>query len=88
MTLIDLLLHACYTAAGVDFTEQGFDSVMEYLYTARVESATTGLVDLAVVHTTLQAAQYFSLNSLTHAVQQFVAQGISQQSATAAIDDS
>jgi BTB/POZ domain len=83
MTLIDVLLHACYTTTDTDFTEQGFDSVMEYLYTARVESATTGLVDLAVVHTTLQAAQYFSLDSLPQAVQQFVAQGISQQSAAA-----
>jgi BTB/POZ domain len=68
---------------GVDFTEQGFDSVMEYLYTARVDSATTGLVDLGKVQSVLQAAQYFSLDSLTQAVQQFVAQGISQQSAAA-----
>jgi BTB/POZ domain len=76
--------------AGVDFTEQGFDSVMEYLYTARVDGATTGLVDLDAVHSALQAAQYFNLGSLTQAVQQFVAQGISQQSraAAAAMDDS
>jgi BTB/POZ domain len=76
-------LYTCYHTADVDFTEQGFDSVMEYLYTARVNSATTGLVDLAKVHSILQAAQYFSLDSLTHAVQQFVAQAISQQSAAA-----
>jgi hypothetical protein len=73
--------------AGVDFTEQGFYSVMD-LYTARVDSATTGLVDLAKVHNTLQAAQYFSLDSLTQAVQHFVAQGISQQSAAAAMQES
>jgi BTB/POZ domain len=69
--------------ANIDFTEQGFDSVLEYMYTARVDSATTGLIDLAEVHTTLQAAQYFSLDSLTQAVQQFAAQAISRQSAAA-----
>eukprot|EP00953_Heterococcus_sp_UTEX-ZZ885_P000366 730-Heterococcus_DN1.PRE.2 len=44
-----------------DFTQEGFASIIEYLYTGAVVGVTYGILDCDKLQTTLQAAQYFNL---------------------------
>jgi hypothetical protein len=50
---------------GNDFTEDGFASILEYLYTRAVAGVTCGIIDCDKVQATLQAAQYFNLGTLS-----------------------
>jgi BTB/POZ domain len=50
--------------ADNDFTEEGFASLIEYLYTGEVVGVTYGILDCDKVQATLQAAQYFNLMTL------------------------
>ena len=49
---------------GSDFTEQGFASIIECLYTGVVVGVTCGVLDCDKLQATLQAAQYFNLTIL------------------------
>jgi hypothetical protein len=59
------VLCCAYLPAGSDFTEQGFDCVIEYVYTAAVAGVTYGHLDSDKLQAALQAAQYFALDALT-----------------------
>jgi hypothetical protein len=50
--------------AGSDFTEEGFASIIEFLYTGAVVGVTYGILDCDKLQATLQAAQYFNLPTL------------------------
>jgi hypothetical protein len=52
---------ACIHATESDFDEIGFECVIQYLYKARVEGVTKGVVDVQKLQAALQAAQFFSL---------------------------
>eukprot|EP00953_Heterococcus_sp_UTEX-ZZ885_P000367 730-Heterococcus_DN1.PRE.3 len=52
---------------GSDFTEEGFASIIEYLYTGSVVGVTCDILDCDKVQATLQAAQYFNLPTLDKA---------------------
>eukprot|EP00953_Heterococcus_sp_UTEX-ZZ885_P036813 18952-Heterococcus_DN1.PRE.2 len=56
---------------GDDFTEEGFASLIEYLYTGAVASVTCGTLDCDKLQATLQAAQYFNLDSLDTAARKW-----------------
>jgi hypothetical protein len=56
---------------GVDYSELGFECVLQYYYTAIVQGATYGTVDTEKLRATLQAAQFFSLDTLAAAAKQF-----------------
>jgi hypothetical protein len=49
---------------GNDFTEDGFGSIIEYLYTGAVLGVTCGIPDCDQLQATLQAAQYFDVSTL------------------------
>jgi BTB/POZ domain len=64
-----------------DFTEEGFASIIEYLYTGTVVGVTYGILDCDKLQDTLQAAQYFNLPTLDTA-----ARGWAQTSGVAVED--
>jgi hypothetical protein len=47
-----------YTAES-DFDEVGFECIIQYLYAARVEGVTKGIVDVQKLQSALQAAHFF-----------------------------
>jgi hypothetical protein len=49
---------------GSDFDETGFECAIEHYYAATVQSVTKGMLDIDKLQSTLQAAQFFSLNKL------------------------
>jgi ankyrin repeat protein len=55
----------------VDFSELGFECVLQYYYTASVQGATSGAVDIDKLQATLQAAQFFGLDNLAAAAKDF-----------------
>ena len=59
--------HAC-PSTGSDFTVEGFEAVLEYLYTSAVQGATEGEYNLIKMHTVRQAADFFGLSKLADAV--------------------
>jgi hypothetical protein len=61
-------------ASGNDFTEEGFASVIEYLYTGAVVGVTCGILDCDKLQATLQAAQYFNLTMLDKAARSWAQQ--------------
>eukprot|EP00953_Heterococcus_sp_UTEX-ZZ885_P012339 7073-Heterococcus_DN1.PRE.1 len=54
---------------GVAFSEQGFDSMMEYLYTGAVQGVTVGQLDIDRLQAALQAAEFFHLDALAQDAQ-------------------
>eukprot|EP00953_Heterococcus_sp_UTEX-ZZ885_P007394 4482-Heterococcus_DN1.PRE.2 len=52
-----------------DFDQIGFECVIQYLYAARVEGVTKGVVDVQKLQSALQAAQFFSLKHFACAAQ-------------------
>ena len=60
-------LHACLYK-GSDFTVEGFEAVLEYLYTTAVQGATEGEYNLTRMHAVRQAADFFGLPKLADAV--------------------
>jgi hypothetical protein len=58
-----------YCYAGVAFSEQGFDSLMEYLYTGAVQGVTVGQLDIDRLQAALQAAEFFHLDALAQDAQ-------------------
>ena len=70
LTITRRMLSVC--AAGSDSTEQGFDCMLEYLYTSHVQGATDGVVVMDKVHATLQAAGFFGLPKLAEAVRHWI----------------
>jgi Ankyrin repeat len=64
----------------VDFSESRFECVLQYYYTASVQGATSGAVDIDKLQATLQAAQFFGLDQLAAAAKEFAkASGITVQ---------
>jgi hypothetical protein len=61
MMIALLLMLACVHTAESDFDEIGFECVIQYLYAARVEGVTKGVIDVQKLQSALQAAQFFSL---------------------------
>jgi hypothetical protein len=59
------------TSTGSDFTEQGFASIIEYLYTGAVVGVTCDVLDCDKLQATLQAAQYFNLTMLDTAARRW-----------------
>jgi Ankyrin repeats (3 copies) len=55
----------------VDFSELGFECVLQYYYTAIIQGATYGMVDTDRLQATLQAAQFFGLDKLAAAAKEF-----------------
>jgi hypothetical protein len=51
-------------AKGNDFTEEGFASIIEYLYTGDVVGVTCGILNCDKLQAALQAAQYFDMMTL------------------------
>jgi hypothetical protein len=83
MKTISLLCYCCccYTlaydvnCAGSDFTEEGFECVVSFLYTGSVDGITTGVaLDTAKQAVALQAADHFKLDALRHSAEQFALQ--------------
>jgi hypothetical protein len=64
-TLIALML--CF--AGIAFNEQGFDSVMDHLYTGTIEGVTVGCLDINKLHAAVLAAEFFHVDALTQDTQ-------------------
>jgi hypothetical protein len=67
---------ACYLCTfqpGVAFSEQGFDSMMEFLYTGAVQGVTVGQLDIDKLQAALQAAEFFHLNALAQDAQHWAA---------------
>jgi hypothetical protein len=64
-----LLLHQ-----GAKFTEEGFDSVMEYVYTSAVTDVTHGVLNVDKLKATLQAAKYFNPQELHTAARKWAQQ--------------
>jgi hypothetical protein len=56
---------------GIDFSELGFECVLQYYYTTIIQGATYGAVDIDKLKATLQAAQFFGLDKLAAAAKQF-----------------
>eukprot|EP00953_Heterococcus_sp_UTEX-ZZ885_P010942 6350-Heterococcus_DN1.PRE.4 len=54
-TAADMVKHLQY-GEDVDFSELGFECVLQYYYTASVQSATNGAADIDKLQATLQAA--------------------------------
>eukprot|EP00953_Heterococcus_sp_UTEX-ZZ885_P017904 10014-Heterococcus_DN1.PRE.3 len=52
------------TYDGSDFTEEGFECILEYVYTSAVRGVTHGALDCDKLQATLQAAQYFNADIL------------------------
>jgi hypothetical protein len=59
----------------VDLSELGFDCMLQYYYTACVQGATAGAVDIDKLQVTLQAAQFFGLDKLAAAAKEFAKAG-------------
>eukprot|EP00953_Heterococcus_sp_UTEX-ZZ885_P027841 14890-Heterococcus_DN1.PRE.3 len=55
----------------LDFSELGFECVLQYYYTASVQGATSGAVDIDKLQATLQAAQFFGLDQLAASAKEF-----------------
>jgi hypothetical protein len=67
----------CFTCslrrAGIAFSEQGFDSVMEYLYTGVVQDVTVGRLDVDKLQAVLLAAEFFHVDALAQDAQYWAA---------------
>jgi BTB/POZ domain len=66
----------CITVSltGSDFTEEGFECIMEYVYTSAVRGVTYGVLDCDKLLATLQAAQYFNIDALDTAARKWAEQ--------------
>ena len=62
------MLCVAYWVTGSDFTVEGFEAVLEYLYTSAVRGATEGEYSLTKMQVTVQAADFFGLPKLAEAV--------------------
>ena len=72
-------MFAVLLVAGTDFTPQGFDAILEYLYTSAVKGATEGRYDLPKMQVTVKAAGFFGLSKLAERVKMWAqASGISE----------
>jgi BTB/POZ domain len=60
--------------AGSDFTEEGFECIVSFLYTGSVDGVTTGVLDATKLAAALQAADHFKLDALRHSAEQFAVQ--------------
>jgi hypothetical protein len=78
MMIALLLMLACVHTAESDFDEIGFECVIQYLCTARVEGVTKGVVVVQRLQSALQAAQIFSLKKFASAATAYAAQLASQ----------
>jgi hypothetical protein len=59
--------------AGIAFNEQGFDSVMEYVYTGAVQGVTVGRLNIDKVQAALLAAELFHVDALAQDAQDWAA---------------
>eukprot|EP00953_Heterococcus_sp_UTEX-ZZ885_P025369 13788-Heterococcus_DN1.PRE.2 len=57
-----------------DFTEQGFDCVMEYLYTAKVDNVTYGFIDKDKFRAALQCADFLGVVGLDESANEWAEQ--------------
>jgi BTB/POZ domain len=57
---------------GNNFTEAGFEQIVQFMYTGFVPAVTEGLLDVDKVAVALQAADFFGIAALRHAAEQFV----------------
>jgi hypothetical protein len=67
----------CFTCslrrAGIAFNEQGFDCVMEYLFTGAVQGVTAGRLDVDKLQAALLAAEFFHVDALAQDAQYWAA---------------
>ena len=77
-----VILHSlCDT--GDDFTEAGFDCVMEYVYTSTVAEVLHGTIDPNKLQYTVQAARFSGISSL---VTKALAYAVTQEVSTAHLE--
>ena len=80
-TVPELHKHSLYRVSRVclllsidsDFTVEGFEAVLEYLYTSGVEGASDGKYSIAKMEATVQAADFFGLPKLISRVKKWAA---------------
>jgi hypothetical protein len=82
-----LLDTRCCCTPDDTFTAQGFEAVLEYLYTGQIVHATTGGINCALANAALQAAQFFCLDSMRASIWRW-SKACKQQCADAPTDDS
>jgi hypothetical protein len=58
---------------GIAFNEQGFDSMMEYLYTGAVQGVTLGQLNVDKLQSALLAAEFFHVDALAQDAQYWAA---------------
>jgi hypothetical protein len=58
------LVLLCCLCTGITFSEQGFDSMLEYLYTGSVPGVTEGNIDIDKLQASLVAAEFFNVDAL------------------------
>eukprot|EP00953_Heterococcus_sp_UTEX-ZZ885_P009224 5456-Heterococcus_DN1.PRE.4 len=56
---------------GNDFTQEGFECIIQYVYGGLVSGVTVGLLDTDKAAVALQAADFFGLTALRQATEQF-----------------
>jgi hypothetical protein len=75
--IINLLYLCACTAvllfSGIAFSEQGFDSMMEYLYTGAVPGVTAAYMDISKVQASLVAAEFFGVGALARDAHEWAA---------------
>jgi hypothetical protein len=59
---------------GNDFTEEGFDCVIQYVYSGMLNGVTIGLLDTDKAAAALQAADFLGLTALRQATEAFAQQ--------------
>jgi hypothetical protein len=55
------------------FHEQGFDSIMEFLYTGVVQGVTVGRLNFTRLQAAVLAAEFFHVDALAHDAQAWAA---------------
>jgi len=81
-------LCALLLLAGSDFTEAGFDAMLEWLYTSAVQGVTWGQTDTKLQKCALQAADFFGLSVFKAGIESWSSSSstIAETTATAAIN--
>jgi hypothetical protein len=61
----------CNSLTGNDFTQEGFECIIQYVYGGLVSGVTVGLLDTDKAAVALQAADFFGITALRQATEQF-----------------
>jgi hypothetical protein len=60
----------CSLITGEDFTTEGFEFMIQYLYSGSVTGVTTGVLSADKAAVALQAADFFGVTALRRAIEQ------------------